>query len=401
MRTKCLGQFARVLALCLLAPLTASAQATPAPAAPAAPAQRLVVQVEYFKGAKPAFQPVPLNSWYGRFAAVATPQPRAAADTVQAVDVRTRPGEGGRVEIRVGVHVGERHFDRLEAVATYTAAPGETVTAAELARVGVAPFVFKVLNVGETSAAPPAVQNMTQSVEAFITDFTPSPLPHGKLTLRNLSTKRVRAVYLRQIVEGRNRLQGFVTLREGKTLMEPGGSAEKVFGTATGEPSSAGFLPVAVETLVVDTVVFEDYTFEGEPERAAMKRALLEGERAQLPRLLALIREAHGAPDPEAPAAAARAFRGKLLALGDPVPQAAVAAILKDYPGLHMYEGAETSDPSRWGSVIEISMHGTRRDLLNDLERFEKESQASPQAGGFKGWLKQWQARYEAWLSRL
>ncbi|MCA1618167.1 MAG: hypothetical protein LC795_02390 [Acidobacteria bacterium] len=397
MRTRSLEQFARVLALCLLAPRAASAQATPAPDAPA---QRLAVQVEYFKGAKPAFQPVPRDSWYGHFATVATPQPRAAADTVRAVHVRTRAGEGGRVEVRVGVHVGARHFDRLEAVATYHAAVGETVTAGELERVGVAPFVFKVLGVNETAAAPPSVQNMTQSIEAFITDFTPGSLPHGKMTLRNLSTKRVRAVYLRQVVEGRNRLQGFVTEREGKMLIEPGGSAEKVFGATTGEPSASGFLPAAVESLVIDTVVFEDYTFEGEPERAAMKRALIEGERAQLQRLLALIRQAHNAPAAGAPAAA-RAFRGRLLALGDPVPQAAVAAILKDYPGLHTYETAATSDPSRWGSVVEISMHGVRRDLLNDLERFEKVSQSSPQAGGFKGWLKQWQARYEAWLSRL
>ena len=397
MRTKSLEQLARVLALCLLAPLAASAQET---RAPAAPAQRLVVQVEYFKGAKLAFQHVPGSSWFGRFGAVATPHPRAASDKVRAVDVKTRAGEGGRVEITVGVHVGERHFDRLEPVAAYYAAPGETITANDLARVGVAPFVFKVLSVRETAAAPPSVQNMTQSIEAVVTEFTPAPLPRGKLTFRNLSPKRVRAVYVLEIVEGRRHLQGFVAEREGKMLMESGGSAEKVFGAATGEPSAAGFLPVAVESLVVDTVVFEDYTFEGEPERAALKRAFCEGQRAQLPRLIALLREAQGAPAAEGPAAA-RAFRARLMALGDPVPQAAVAAILRDYPGLHMYETAQTSDPSRWGSAVEISMHGLRRDLLNDLDRFETGSQSSPPAGGFKGWLKQWQARYEAWLSRL
>ncbi|HEY0170956.1 MAG TPA: hypothetical protein VGB98_08030 [Pyrinomonadaceae bacterium] len=403
MRTKLLKHFGRVAALCLLAPLAAGAQESPAtvsPAAPAAPARRLVVQVEYLKGAKPTFQAVPQDVWYGRFGTVATPRPRPAPDTVLAVDVKMRAGEGGRVEIRVGVHVGERHFDRLESVATYHAALGEAVTADELAGVGVAPFVFKVLSVGETAAAAPSVQNITQSIEAVVTEFKPAPLPRGKLTLRNLSTKRVRAVYLRQVVEGRNRLQGFVTEREGKTLMEPGGSAEKSFGAVTGEPSAAGFLPVAVESLAVDAVLFEDYTFEGQPGPAALKRALLEGERAQLPRLLALIREAQAAPAAAAPAAA-RALREKLLALADAAPQAVVDTVIRSYPGLDQFDPGGTG-PGRWKSVVEVAMHDVRRGLLDDLQRFEEEAHSSrPPAGGFKGWLKQRQARYEAWLARL
>src|SRR5690242_6514303 len=67
---------------------------------------KLVVSVEYFKGAPLAYQKVPGGSWYGRFGRVSTPQPRAASDTVLAVDVQTRL-EGERVEIQVGVHVGE------------------------------------------------------------------------------------------------------------------------------------------------------------------------------------------------------------------------------------------------------------------------------------------------------
>jgi hypothetical protein len=405
MRTKILGHLGRVVALCLFSclfgPLAAHAQETPAtvsPAATPAPAQRLVVQVESLRGAKPTFQAVPQSVWFGRFGTVATS--RAPADTVQAVDVKTRAGKDGRVEIRVGVHVGARHFDRLEWVATYQAAPGETVTANELERVGVAPFVFKVLSIGEATTAAPSVKNMTQSVEAVVTEFTPAPLPRGKLTLRNLSTKRVRAVFLRQVVEGRNRLQGFVGEREGKTLMEAGGSAEKAFGTVTGETSAAGFLPAPVEAIVVESVLFDDYTFEGEPGPAALKRALLEGERAQLPRLLALIREAQSPPGVPAPDAA-RALREKVLALADAPPQAVVDTIIRSYPGLESFNPGG-SDPGSWKSAVEVAMHGVRRELLDDLTRFEEESRsAQPPAGGFKGWLKQRQARYEAWLARL
>lgn len=396
MRMKILKHFGRVMALCLLAPLSAGAQEPPAPAAASpSPAQRLILQVEHVRGAKPTFQAVPQDVWFGRFVTTPTPRPRAAADTVRAVDVKTRAGKDGRVEIRVGVHVGARHFDRLEPVATYHAALGETVTAHELERVGVAPFVFKVLGIGETDAAAPTVVNVTQSVEAVVTHFAPTPLPRGRLTFRNLSSKRVRAIYLRQIVGGRNRLQGFVAEREGKTLMEPGGSAEKSFGVVTGEHADARFTPVPVESLVIDSVLFEDYTFEGEPGPAALKRAHLEGDRAQLPRLLALLREAHAAPD------AVRALRAKLLALDDAAPQAVVDTVVRSYPGLDSFD-LGGADPGRWKGAVEVAMHWARRELLDDLDRFEDESHSlKPPAGGFKGWLKQKQARYEAWLARL
>lgn len=392
MKPKLLNSLGRAVAACLFASLAAAAQEAPPPQQAAAQT-RLVVQVEYFKEAPPSYQPVPGGSWYGRFGTVAPPSPRAAADTVRAVDVKTRL-EGERVEIRVGVHVGERHFDRLDVVGTYSAAVGDTVTASELEGVGVVPFVFKVLRVNDAEAAPPAVVNKTQSIEAAITEFTPTPLPRGKLTLRNLSSKRVRAVLVRQIVAGRNRLTGYAMAREGRMAIEPGGTFEKMVGATTGGTSGGNFTPEAVETVVVASALFDDYTYEGEAEPAASKRAFDEGERAQLPRLMALVREANAAPDAETPRAVQR-FRDKLSALGYEAPQSAVDAVLKSFPELK----PEERDGIR--TAIEVSMHGLRRDLLDDLAAFEKKRQASPAENSFKGWLKAKQAFFEEWLSRL
>lgn len=390
MRPKLLFNLGRALAACLLASHAAAAQGPPAPA----DGGGLVVRVEYLKGAKPAFQPVPNSTWFGRFGVVATPRPRAAADTVLAVDVQTRAGGRGRVEITVGVHVGERHFDRFEEVGKYSAAEGETVTAVELERVGVAPFVFSVLRVGEASAAPPAVVNQTRSIEAAVTDFTPSPLPRGTLTLRNLSPKRVRAVYVRQVVEGRDRLVGFVARREGRTVMEPGGTVEKQFGVTSGEATRSGFTPVTVESLVVASVVFEDYTHEGDDEPAAWQAASAEADRALLPRLTELVREAHAAPDADS-ADAPRRLRERVRALRYETPRAAVDAVFRRHPGL------DAAARERVSMALGSSMHRTRRDLLDDLEAFEKASAASPAGGGFKGWLRERQARLEGWLARL
>lgn len=292
------------------------------------------------------------------------------------------------------LHVVERFFDSLDDVATYTLAKGEAVTAAELEAVGVAPFVFKVLRVNDADAAPPLVVNKTQSIEAVVTEFTPTPLPRSKVTLRNLSSKRVRAVELDQVFRGRPRATSMAGEREGKILMEPGGTYERKLAVTDGQATPSEFIPEAVESIVVATVIFEDYTYEGEPVPAARARAYDEGARVQLPRVMALVRGAHAAPDAETAEALAR-LRAGVAALGVTAPQSSVDAIMNGYPGL---------DPSQRHNVrsgVEVSMHGLRRELLDDLDAFSKAFRAAPAENSFKAWLKARQARYESWLARL
>ncbi|HWW77202.1 MAG TPA: hypothetical protein VNZ44_17495 [Pyrinomonadaceae bacterium] len=388
MKTKLLLELFRAAVLCVFAATAAAAQEAPAPA----PA-RLVVEIEYAKDAKPAYQSVPGDAWTGRFEKVATPQPRAAAETVRAVDFKTRQ-VGERVEIKVGVHVGERFLDRLDEVATYTLAPGEAVTAAELERVGVAPFVFRVLRVNDADAAPPVVVNKTQSIEAAVTEFTPTPLPRSKLTLRNLSAKRVRAVELDQIFRGNRRATGQLAEREGKILLEPGATYERRIGVTEGASTPTGFTPEAIESVVVAAVVFEDYTYEGETMPAVRARAFDEGRRLQLPRVMALVRKANAAPDAET-AEALNRFRAAVAALSDTAPQSSVDAVVNSYPSLNAAAGAQVR------LEVEVGMHGVRRELLGDLNAFEQKFRAAPADNSFKVWLRQQQSRFEAWLSRL
>lgn len=390
MKRKLIAYFTHTLLLfCLFASNVAAQQE-----ASARPQSKIVVQVEYFKGAKPAYQKVPGSSWFGRFGTVATPQPRAAADTVLAVDVKTRV-EGERVQIKVGVHVGEKHFDRLDEVATYQAAEGETVVARDLERFGVAPFSFKVLRINETSAAAPFVVNQTQSIEAVISDFSATPLPRGKLTLRNLSSKGVRAVWLLSIVGGRNRSVRSLAERDAKILIEPGATHETVVGnTTTGQSSSADFTPAAPESVIVATVVFDDYSYEGDVKYAATTRAYDDGERLQLPRLIGLIRASVATRDAETPEAL-RAFREKLLALDAVAGQSTVDAIWNNYPTLPQGERAETKP------TVEVSMHGLRRDLLDELSAFGKKFAADPANNKFRDWLKVRQGKFEEWLARF
>lgn len=391
MRQGPLANLGRALAACLLAALAAAAQQAPAPPPPAP--DKFVVQVVYRKGARAAYQDVPGWSWYGSFGRTPEAASRAAADTVQAVHV-TAKLKGGRVELKVGVHVGERFFDRLDDVATYALAVGETVEARDLARVGVEPFLFKVLRVSAADTAAPSVENRTQSVAAAVTAFTPDPLPRAKLTLTNLSSKRVRAVAMQTVVAGRVRTSILAHEREGRPLMGPGGTYERKIGITDGRAGETTFTPQTFEGVAVLAVLFDDYTFEGDAESAARKACMDEGERLQLPRLARLLRDAHDSGDAET-GAAVRRLKAGLSALDDAPPRASVERLLAAYPSA----GPAHADNVR--GCVEVSMHHVRTELLKDLARFEKGSQAAPEALGFGRWLAEQRARFEDWLARL
>jgi hypothetical protein len=387
-----LAIFACVMFVSLFACAAVAAQEQPQPQPARAP-ERLVVQVEYFKGAPLSYESVPGGSWFGRFALTPAAASRAAADTVLAVDVKTR-AEGGGVEIKVGVHVGAQHFDRLDEVATYHAAAGETVVASDLERFGVAPFVMKVLRVNDILSAAPTITNRTQSIEAVVSKFDASPLPRVTVTLRNLSSKKVLAVELREVIDGRERITSFLAERDGRVLMEPGWTADKRMVATTGNSAQGDFTPKAIESVVVASAVFDDYTYEGDVLAAARKRALDEGERKQLPRLVALLRGARasrGAATPEL----VKQFKEKLTALDDDAPAQTVDAIVKAYAELK-------SDGRGWvESAMSVSMHESRRALLDDLNRFETDFARAPADNDFRAWLKSKQESFEQWLSRL
>jgi hypothetical protein len=393
MRRSRLAVFACVSFAVLFARAVAAGQEqTPTPQQPRAP-ERLVVQVEYFKGAPLAYESVPSSTWYGRFATTPAASTRAPSDTVLAVDVKTRM-DAGRVEIKVGVHVGAYHFDRLDEVATYHANAGETVVASDLERFGVGPFRMKVLRVNDTLSAAPTIVNRTQSIEAVVTQFDQSPLPRATVTLRNLSSKKVLAVDMRQVIDGKEKIFSFVAEREGKILMEPGGTAEKKFVTTRGNVIQSEFTPQAIESVVVASAVFDDYTYEGDVHAAARKRAFDEGERLQLPRLLTLLRETRVARGGTT-ADAVKQLREKLSAVDDSAPARSVDAIMKGYAEMKPAEREQVE------SAFSVSMHESRRTLLDDLKRFESDFARDPAANDFGAWLKSRRERFEQWLARL
>jgi hypothetical protein len=380
-----LGLFA-LAALVVSLSVAAAARQTPAPVP-----SGLVLQVVYFEGAPPAFHlvsrgPEMLGGWFGRFKTVPRP-PAKDALPVRAVDIVSRV-EGEGVQIRVSVLAGERHFDRKEMVGTYTAGVGEQVVVKELERFGVEPFRLTVLRLSPNPAAPPVVVNKTQSVEASITAFDSSKGVSARLTLRNLSAKRVLAVEYRETREGRVIWTRFAAEEDGRPLLEPGGvHTSGLSQVHRGEVTPEGlYVPHAPETILVATAVFEDGTYEGEPAAAARAAARNEGARLQLTRALALLRKM------SAKSGDAARLKTQVTALDSAADASAVASILKRYAGL----GESERELAK--SAAEVSMHRIRKELLDELAALEKEPADTGKLGE---WLAAKREKFEGWLSRL
>lgn len=373
-----------------LAPLVLSLSAAVAARQAAAPPPgNLVLQVVYFDGAPTAFQLVSPGpgmawSWFGHFRAIPRPAGGPSGPPVQAVKVSSR-AEGAGARIEVTVFTGEQHFDHEEPVGTYAAGVGDEVVVRELERFGVAPFRVTVRRVGLNPAAPPVVVNKTQSVEASVAGFEGVA---AKLSLRNLSAKRVQCVEYRETREGRTVWTRFATAEEGRPLIEPGG--EYSYGvprTRRGQVSPDGlFIPEAPETILIASAVFDDGTYEGEPQTAARLAARYEGERLQLARSLALLRQA-----PSQPGAAAR-LKAQVAGLGIAAPPAAVESIAKRYPGLTAH------DREFMKGSMEVSLHILRQELLDGLAALEKEGAGDARLGE---WLSAKREKFEGWLARL
>lgn len=394
MRTGRLATFACAALACMLACAAVGAQEKKQSPPPAHTLERLVVQVESLKGAPLVYESVPCDSWYGRFGLTPAASTRAPADKVQAVDLKARM-QDGRVEIKIGVHVGlGGMFDRLDEVATYQASVGETIVASDLERFGVEPFVMKVLSVNDTELAPPMIVNKTQSIEAVVSKFEAMPLPRVTVTARNLSSKGVRAVELCEVIEGRE--DGWSSMGDLKSgvIIKPGGTYDKRLVAVTGHSNQNGFTPTAIESVVITSVVFDDYTYEGDVVAAVRMRAKDEGLRLLLPRIIALLRDAGAARGPVTLETVKR-FRERLTALDDTLPAETLAAILKAYPEL------KPADRTWANSSMSVAMHMSKRELTDDLGKFEAGFGRSTAESDFRTWLKSRQERFEQWLARL
>ena len=351
----------------------------------------LALEVTYLEGRPPSYQPVPWSNmprggtWYALFGRVKGWHLPAGSQPTKAVRVVPYL-EGDTVKVTVSVLRGIKFQDVEDMVASYGVRENEELSVAALKKFGVKPFAIKVIRVAPQVSDFPSIVNNTKSVEVVGIEPMVSSFPRYKLSLHNLSDKNISALKVHILVDGKRSITLMPQGDDGEHLIKARSNSElKVPLQTRAQATPGGYEPASPhdQQIVIASLVFEDGTYEGEAESAATYLGFAAGRKTVMKRVLPLLESALlTSTSPEQ-------LRMQLSALSYDADDADVDALAGAFPAL---------DRPRLKSPIEIAMHGVKKDLLDQLDRFPP-GQYSP--GEFRIWLTGVKDRYANWLARL
>ena len=362
------------------------------------PPTNLVVEVYYYPKEAPAYMVVspanlpPGGSWFARFARVPGWQVPMGGSPVTAVDIKTLL-VGDTVRVSISVFMGKLH-DELKSVAVVSLREGEKVRIPELARFGVEPFDVALVRVAPANPNLPQFVSKAPSIELVTIEANLSTLPSHRLVLRNASSRNVRAIMVRTLQSKSIQTTRLPQGKEGAPLIPAGGTAEIIQRSITrATPSPGGYKPVTLEnqTIEISTAIFDDGSFEGEAETAVRYLSFLKGQKAQLARVVALFQEASESREAD-PTSRLESLRTGVAQLKTDADPTVLQELLSDFPGLT--KKGELKDG------MESEMHHIRKDVLNDIDRFQAQHQ-TVDSNSLQTWLVAEHQRFANWLSRL
>ena len=384
MRTK--KQINITLALMLLCISTAAQ--TPAPLQTGK--FPLVLAVVYNPGLPPAYQLLPDGSgvMYSRFARIKNWQQTPGSLGVDSVYV-TSTMEGEAVTVRVAVLYGKFH-DAGTPLGTYQAHENEKIVVSALTRFGIEPFEITLVRSTPIVPSAPKLENKTKALDIVSVQPEGLSLPSYQLTLRNISTKNISALMINVFEDSSFEGGAFLQGEQGRPLIAPGNLYTAVNLLVT-EPeiTAGGYVPSASGTvsIVVETTIFEDGTYEGAVGPARMFQTMILGRRTVFKKLLPLLDRQIAEVDSDQPEAILQ-FKEKLSALRYEVEDNDAKELLGPF------QNGPASKHSAEGTI-----HFLQRQLLADLNSYA----ATPagQRPGFKSWLVSTRQKYAAWLARI
>jgi hypothetical protein len=349
----------------------------------------LALQVTYLKGTPPAYQRVTAErqkggTWYSRFGRVVGWQLPSGDPTVKAVRIIPYL-EGDTIRIVVSVLRGLKFQDLEDRVATYRRRENESVMVAALSKFGVEPFEIKVVRVVPQTSELPVLVNKTNAVQVISIEPTVSTFPIYALKLHNLSEKNICALYMKTIAENRP-MTSMPQGKDGEPLIKARDSSELKQPLITLAQSQVdGFAPASPSSqqIVIASAVFEDGSYEGEVEPAAMYRAMEAGRMMELKRIVPVLESALNTPP------SLEDLRMRITKLSYGVDEAEVDTLAEAFP--------QIGRPKLRAST-EVTIHVVRKDLLDELKLLQ---QSEVSAIGFQAWLQRTKDRYSNWLSRL
>lgn len=345
------------------------------------------------------YQPVPgleaafEGAWFFRFGRVASWRPTAGSLPVRSVRVMSKLGASG-VRVIVSVQLGAKLVEDEKYVADYIAREGEKTSIATLKNFGLEPIQITLVRVTPTVPSALTITNKTNSIEVISIEAANSTLPGYVLTLRNTAARDIKAFAFHLNAAGKEVLQGQLQNPEGLSFI-PAGDFVKTepIGPRSGAMTAVGYQPATLQNpdLLISTAVFADNTFEGDEAEAAMIVGRDQGRKAQIERILPLLREAAKTEDRNLIDTLAW-LKQKVAGLPDDAPESVSAKMYNDF--------AKTSR-SLVLSSIEAGAHLIKLEVLNEITVFQERLSRSIGQRDFAKWVGAMIDKYEAWQSRL
>ena len=384
------GLFAHLgcaLAAGLLSALTVAAQEPQA-----APLSKLSLKVVVGHG-RPTFYPLPDENKQGAGGLIGAGQLPSArrlsgppVDTVQLVFAR----EGSGARVTVYAHRGSGESRESLKVAECFVSERQEYTVTQLAAYGVEPLTLSVVGRVEVELVPPRVDSRLQGVEVSEIKIH-AEAPSFELVLRNVSDKEIRAI---EIEEYRGMMsKGPPPMYDWKQTLPV--KPKKTFSVTlefgwNGKETPEGHAVEPPDRVQLKSVLFTDGSYEGDSRFAARAEAFREGRKIQLKRLLELLR---GLEETPADYTSLQGLAQQVEMLEPTVEWPAVNAFAERYQVLY---GDELE---RLKGLIESGMKLQRGIMLNEVNRFLKQTSPASDPAATQRWLKMMREGYEKALA--
>ena len=376
----------------LVVPVVAQQNSEPAPT-------RLVLEVIPAKDVPASYVPVPgpeagfEGAWFFRLGRIASGRPTDGSAPVKSLRVMSRLGDAG-VRVIVSVQFGARLVEDEKYAADYVAREGEKTSIATLKQFGIEPIQITLVRVTPAVPSPLTISNKTNAIEVLSIEAANTTLPGYVLTLRNTAPRAVKAFAFHLYSADKEILQGQLQNPQGLSFI-PAGDVIKTEPIVPrgGVMTPVGFQPVKPQNpeFVISTAVFDDNTFQGNEAEAAMIVGRDLGRKAQIERVLALLREA--AKSEEKDLLNTLAWLKKRVAeLPDSAPGPVSAKMINDFAG---------TSRTLTMSSIEAGAHLIKLEVLNEITVFQEKLSKSIGQHEFAKWMAAMINKYEAWFAKL
>jgi len=302
--------------------------------------------------------------------------------------------EQSAVRLEVLAYLGEiapgsrpPEWEKLQKIkiASRLAHEHETVTLDEARTVGIEPFQVRVARANPWSVGPPEVINRTQ---ALTVEGSAEQRPAYFVRIRNVSAKTITAIQWYGVANGR-RLGG--AGQRGVRLIPAGKLFQLYQRFATSESGLPGQPNPELPTqrqIVIAAVLFDDGSFEGEPDAAAAMAAQWTGETVQTSRLIQLLKNA--ASGDGDPATRLTKLKADITALGTNADPALAAKLLTHFPDL-----SDDMRQLRIAIELKAGLMFAKDNLLHEIQRFEFQQAHAPDAKDLSTWSIEMITKYE------